>query len=100
MCGGYAVADGVVALVTGVRQRGRGHPLWPWLLAGILGSDTGVLTFLAPGIIATYAIAFGFFLMVLGRKGWREARREHATCARASAHYLPAVAPPSAYVEA
>ena len=67
MWGGYAVADGVVALVTGVRQRGRGNPLWPWLLAGILGIVTGVLTFLVPGItalallmvIATWAIIVG-----------------------------------------
>jgi uncharacterized membrane protein HdeD (DUF308 family) len=49
--GAYAFADGVLALITAVRQRGNDR-WWLLVLHGILGMAIGVATVLWPGITA------------------------------------------------
>lgn len=70
--GAYALADGVFAIVAGLRIRDNGKPLWPLIVAGVLGILAGVVTFLWPGltaltlilIIGLWAIAIGVFQIV------------------------------------
>jgi uncharacterized membrane protein HdeD (DUF308 family) len=70
--GAYAIADGIFALVAGVKVRGAGGPLWSWLVMGVLGIVAGVLTFRAPGltalalllVIASWAIVVGISQIV------------------------------------
>jgi uncharacterized membrane protein HdeD (DUF308 family) len=51
--GGYAVVDGVFAIVSAIANR-RDEPHWVALLVGgIAGVALGILTFLMPGITAT-----------------------------------------------
>lgn len=50
--GAYALAEGVVALVTAFRVRKAGRPIWPMILMAVLGVLAGVMTFLAPGMTA------------------------------------------------
>jgi len=67
MWGAYAISDGVLAMMAGFRIRDRGRPLWSFVLAGLLGIATGVLTFRWPGptalalllLIATWSIVMG-----------------------------------------
>jgi uncharacterized membrane protein HdeD (DUF308 family) len=67
--GAYALMDGVIALVAGVRTRDGGKPMWAMILVGLLGIGAGVLTFLWPGMtalallmfIAAWAVAMGVF---------------------------------------
>jgi uncharacterized membrane protein HdeD (DUF308 family) len=49
--GAYAFADGVLALITAVRQRGNDR-WWLLVVQGILGMAAGVITVLWPGITA------------------------------------------------
>jgi len=49
--GAYAFADGVLALITALRQRGNDR-WWLLVLHGILGMAVGVVTLLWPGITA------------------------------------------------
>jgi len=46
---GYALADGVLAILSAVRQR-RSEPRWVYLLEGVFGLAVAVLTFLWPGL--------------------------------------------------
>ena len=70
--GAYALLDGVLALATGVRMRENGKPLWPLIIAGLLGIAAGIVTFFWPGltaltlifIIGIWAIAIGLFQIV------------------------------------
>lgn len=63
----YVVADGLMALMSGVRERA-----WPMLLLGLLGLWVGIYTFLNPGttavlllyVISAWAIARGLFEIV------------------------------------
>jgi uncharacterized membrane protein HdeD (DUF308 family) len=50
--GAYAFADGVFALINGIRERRANDYWWVLLLHGILGIAAGVVTFLWPGITA------------------------------------------------
>jgi uncharacterized membrane protein HdeD (DUF308 family) len=67
--GAYAFAEGVVALVAAFRIRDSGHPLWPFVVVGLLGIAAGIATLLWPGItaltllmlIAAWAIVMGVF---------------------------------------
>lgn len=65
--GGYAFIDGVLTIVTALRDRGR-ERLWvPLLVGGSLGVAIGITMFLAPGLtgtallnlIATWAVVRG-----------------------------------------
>jgi uncharacterized membrane protein HdeD (DUF308 family) len=49
--GAYAFADGVLALITAVRQRGNDR-WWLLVLHGVLGMAIGIATVLWPGITA------------------------------------------------
>jgi len=70
--GAYALVDGVLALVTGVRIREHGKPLWPLILVGLVGIAAGIATFFWPGltaltlifIIGSWAIAIGVFQII------------------------------------
>lgn len=70
--GSYALVDGVLALVAGVRMRENGKPLWPLIIVGLLGIAAGIVTFLWPGltaltlifIIGCWAIAIGLFQII------------------------------------
>jgi len=67
--GAYALVDGVLALVAGVRIREHGKPLWPLIIVGLVGIAAGIVTFFWPGvtaltlifIIGSWAIAIGVF---------------------------------------
>lgn len=70
--GCYALVDGVLALVAGLRMRENGKPLWPLIIVGLLGIAAGVVTFFWPGmtaltlifIIGSWAIASGLFQII------------------------------------
>jgi len=65
--GAYAIADGVLAIIAGLKIRDNGRPLWSLFVAGVVGIAAGVMTFRAPGvtalallmIIASWAIGVG-----------------------------------------
>ena len=50
--GGYALVDGVLAVVASVRAAERHERWWPVLLEGVAGILAGLLTFLWPGLTA------------------------------------------------
>jgi len=70
--GAYAIADGVLAIVAGLKIRDNGRPLWSLFVAGVLGIAAGVMTFLWPGVtalavlvlIASWAIGVGSLQIV------------------------------------
>jgi len=70
--GAYALAEGVLALVTASRVRKAGRPIWPMILMGVLGILAGVMTFLAPGmtavalllLIAAWSVVVGGLMIV------------------------------------
>ena len=70
--GGYAIADGVFALVAGFRIRDGGKPMWTLVVVGLAGIAAGLLTFMWPGMtalvllafIASWALATGIFQIV------------------------------------
>lgn len=65
--GAYALADGVLALVTAFR-RGRAGGSWGWLVFhGLVGIAAGVVTFLWPGITAvTLLMVIGLWAVITG----------------------------------
>lgn len=72
MWGAYAIVDGILAVVAGLRIRDRGRPLWSLFVVGLLGIAAGVLTFIWPGltalallmVIASWAVGVGVFQIV------------------------------------
>ena len=70
--GAYALAEGVVGLVTAFRVRKLGRPIWPMVLMALLGIVAGVMTFVAPRmtaialllLIAAWSIVTGGLLIV------------------------------------
>lgn len=54
----YALADGIVSLVTAFRWRDSGKPLWMLILIGLAGIAAGILTFVSPGITAIALLMF------------------------------------------
>ncbi len=55
--GAFALADGLMAIVTGVIIRREVTHWWVWLLEGLAGILTGVLVLIWPGITAVALIA-------------------------------------------
>ncbi|WP_251863339.1 HdeD family acid-resistance protein [Achromobacter sp. Marseille-Q4962] len=82
--GAFALADGVLALVAGLRIREQGKPLWALVVVGVLGVAAGVATFLWPGltalvllyIIAFWALVSGVFQIVAAVRFRKEMRNE------------------------
>ena len=70
--GAWALVDGVMGLVGGIRSRGRDRSWWLSILEGIVGIVAGVFAFLFPVaaagalifIIAAWAIVTGVFEIV------------------------------------
>ncbi|GAB1850045.1 HdeD family acid-resistance protein [Achromobacter xylosoxidans] len=82
--GAFALADGVLALIAGIRIRERGKPLWALIIVGLLGVAAGIVTFLWPGltalillyIIAIWALGAGVFQIVAAIRFRKEIRNE------------------------
>lgn len=65
--GCYALVDGVLALVAGVRMRENGKPLWSLIVVGLLGIAAGIVTFFWPGLTAlTLIFIIGFWAIAIG----------------------------------
>ncbi|MFY1875705.1 HdeD family acid-resistance protein [Achromobacter xylosoxidans] len=82
--GAFALADGVLALIAGIRIRERGKPLWALIIVGLLGVAAGIVTFLWPGltalillyIIAIWALVAGVFQIAAAIRFRKEIRNE------------------------
>ena len=67
--GAYAFADGVLAIVSAIRERGEGRHWWMLLLEGVMGIAAAAVTLFWPGItalallylIAAWALVTGGF---------------------------------------
>ena len=76
----YALADGIVALITALQVRDEGRPVWPLILIGLLGVAAGGFTLVRPGVtalailiwIAAWAIGVGVLQVVLAFRLRRE----------------------------
>jgi uncharacterized membrane protein HdeD (DUF308 family) len=76
----YALADGIVALITAFKVRDEGRPVWPLILIGLLGIAVGGFTLARPGVtalailiwIAAWAIGVGVLQVVLAFRLRRE----------------------------
>jgi uncharacterized membrane protein HdeD (DUF308 family) len=65
--GAYALVDGVLAIVAGVRAAERHERWWPMLLEGVASVLAGVLTFAWPVITAVVLLyLIGFWALVTG----------------------------------
>jgi uncharacterized membrane protein HdeD (DUF308 family) len=65
--GAYALVDGIMALIAGIRFRHRGWPFWQLIVVGLLGLGAGIATFVNPAwtalallfLIAGWAVVTG-----------------------------------------
>ena len=82
--GAYALADGILALISAFHVRERGKPMWALLLIGVLGVAAGIVTFLWPGItalallmlIAAWAFVMGIFQIIAAIRLRKEIEHE------------------------
>ncbi|WP_268608636.1 HdeD family acid-resistance protein, partial [Escherichia coli] len=82
--GAFALADGVLALIAGIRIRDQGKPLWALIIVGLLGVAAGIVTFLWPGltalillyIIAIWALVAGVFQIAAAIRFRKDIRNE------------------------
>ncbi len=82
--GAFAIADGVIALITAFRIRDSGRPLWPLVLIGLAGVIAGVLAVAWPGVtalvllmfIAAWAIVIGVLQIVTAIRIRKEIHNE------------------------
>lgn len=82
--GAYALVDGALALVAGWRIRDAGRPLWPLVLAGVLGVLAGLVALIWPGLaalslvvlIACWSVAAGLFQLIAAVRFRKEIRGE------------------------
>jgi uncharacterized membrane protein HdeD (DUF308 family) len=85
----WAIATGVVQVLTAIRLRQEIHNEWMLALAGLASVALGVLLMARPGpgalavlwLIASYAIVFGLLLVVLALEVRRVAKRIEARLA-------------------
>lgn len=70
--GVHALTDGITTLVAGLRVRAADKPLWPFILIGVLGILTGIITLFEPAVaaaalltvIAVWAIVTGVLQII------------------------------------
>ena len=70
--GAYALVDGIVAIIMGIKEYGDHERWWATLLSGLVSTAAGLITFFMPGItalalltlIAFWAIVRGVFEIV------------------------------------
>ncbi|MNR20639.1 hypothetical protein D3C85_1374930 [compost metagenome] len=82
--GAFALVDGVLSLIAGVRIRDNGKPLWALIIVGLLGVAAGIVTFLWPGltalillyIIAIWALVAGVFEVIAAIRFRKAIRNE------------------------
>ena len=82
--GAFAIADGVIALITAFRIRDSGRPLWPLILMGVVDVIAGVLAITWPHItalvllmfIAAWAIVMGVLQIVTAIRVRKEIQNE------------------------
>ena len=82
--GAYALADGVLALISAWRVRDQGKPFWPMAIVGLLGIAAGIVTFIWPGItalvlllfIAAWAVVMGVFQIIAAIRLRKEIQNE------------------------
>ena len=80
----YALVDGIVALITAVRVRDEGRPVWPMVLIGLVGIAAGGFSIARPGVtalvillfIAAWAIVIGIMQLALAIRLRREIEGE------------------------
>jgi uncharacterized membrane protein HdeD (DUF308 family) len=64
---GYALLDGILAIVAAVTGHARGGRLWGLILEGVVGIAAGILTLLWPGVTELVLLYFiGFWALVTG----------------------------------
>lgn len=82
--GAFALVDGVLALIAGLRIRDHGKPLWALVIVGLLGVAAGIVTFVWPGltalvllyIIAIWALVAGVFQVIAAIRFRKAIRNE------------------------
>ena len=70
--GAYAVVDGAVAIIVGIKEYGERERWWATLLGGLVSLAAGIVTFMMPGLtaltlltlIAIWAVMRGIFEIV------------------------------------
>jgi uncharacterized membrane protein HdeD (DUF308 family) len=80
----YALADGIISLITAFRWKDSGKPLWALILIGLAGIAAGIFTFISPGItgivllmfIAAWAVIVGIMQIVTAIRLRREIDNE------------------------
>lgn len=82
--GGYALADGILAVVAGLTRSGKNQRWWMLLLEGLVGIAAGILTIVRPGLtavallylIAGWAIVTGVMEIVAAIRLRQEIKNE------------------------
>jgi uncharacterized membrane protein HdeD (DUF308 family) len=82
--GGYALVEGVFAVVTGVRAAERHERWWPMIFEGVAGILAGLATFVWPAmtavlllyVVSAWAIVTGVFKVISAIRLRRHLRRE------------------------
>lgn len=65
--GGFALADGVLALFTAFRAGARGRRWWPFALEGVAGIAIGLIAIISPALTALTLVAFiGAWAIITG----------------------------------
>src|SRR5512138_2275078 len=55
--GGYAIADGVIALITGISHVKDSARWWVFLIEGLIGIAAGIVAFVYPGLAGLALVA-------------------------------------------
>jgi uncharacterized membrane protein HdeD (DUF308 family) len=82
--GAFVLADGLFALLAGLRIRDHGKPLWSLVIVGVLGILAGVVTFIWTDltalvllyIIAAWALLAGVFQIIAAVRFRKDIRNE------------------------
>jgi uncharacterized membrane protein HdeD (DUF308 family) len=63
--GAYALVDGIVAIILGIKEYGDRERWWATLLAGVVSVGAGIITFVMPGLTAIALLALIAFWAIL-----------------------------------